>query len=173
MPLGCPVYVYLAIEVALPGPPPPFPPRLTALRGGVYVDVTDHAASTSSELTIPVENKFVDCDQVVVSQSTSQEPFTRHALVPTTVQVGERIGIGEDWFGGLEVLPPGPCEPADVPMLVCTESPPCGGIGPPFEDFGESSGCGASAGGGSLAPAGLLALLVARRRRRTFATVRA
>ena len=157
VPLGCPVHVYLRGELQMP-----FPPRLTALRGGVYVDVT--ASSTPTLLTIPVENTFVDCEQRVVSKTTTPESFSRFALTPGTVQVGERIGIGEGWFGGLEVLPAGPCASPDVPVLACSMSPPCGGFGP-FEDF-EDGGCGASAGGGALLPAGLLALLVARRRRR-------
>jgi MYXO-CTERM domain-containing protein len=157
---GCPVHVFIS-----PLGMTPFPPRLTALRNGVYVDVTDSASSTSEMRFIPVETSFIDCNQRV-TKMMNNEPFMQFSLVPRSdVQVGERIGIGEDWFGGLEVLPAGACTPVDVPMIACTEGPPCGGPGfPPFDDI-DGGGCAASTGGGAALPAGLLALLVARRRR--------
>jgi hypothetical protein len=164
VPRGCPVHVFVA-GFALD----PFPPRLTALRNGTFVNVTDSVASTQDMRTIPVETTFVDCDQRM-TKVTNNELFMQHSLVPRAdVQVGERIGIGEDWFVGLEVLPAGPCPPAEVPMISCTESPPCGGF--PLDDIGDD-GCAAGGAGGAALPAGLLARRVARRRRRP-ATVRA
>lgn len=168
VPRGCQVHVF----VGEPGQTP-FAPRLTAFRNGAYVDVTDSATSTSDSRTLPVETSFVDCEQRVTKMTNSQ-PFMQYSLgMRADVQVGERIGIGEGWFGGLEVLPAGPCPPAEVPLLACTESPPCGGPGfPPFDDV-ETGGCAAGTGGAAALPSALLALLVARRRRRITATVRA
>jgi uncharacterized protein (TIGR03382 family) len=156
-PLGCPVIVYVSGLT-------PSSPRLTALRNGMYIDVTGQ--TMLNVVMLPVQTLFQSCDGVVVNMTTTDERFERYALTPGGVQVGERIGINIEWFGGLEVVPAGPCPTDEPPMLVCSESPPCGGF-PPFGDDISSGPCAAGGGPGSLAPAaGLVALLALRRRRR-------
>ena len=160
VPLDCPVYVY-AQEPGLM----PFEPRLTVLRGGSYVDVTGAVARLP--LTLPVQMLFEDCQQGgIVSMHTQDVPFARYAIKAANVQVGDRIGVGMGWFAGLEVTPAAPCPAPEVPMLACSEGPPCGGF-PPFSDSFDSGPCASGGGPGALAPvAGLAALLVVRRRRR-------
>lgn len=155
IPLGCPVIVYVAS-------PAQVSPQLTAFRNGTYINVTGQ--TMLSFVMLPIQMLFQSCDGVVVNMTTTDERFERYALTLGNVQVGERIGIGEGWFSGLEVVPAGACPIDEVPMLTCAQGPPCGPFG---DDVIESGPCAAGGGPGSLVPAaGLVALLVVRRRRR-------
>jgi hypothetical protein len=158
LPLGCPLHVYI---VTLPG----FVRQVTVLRGGAYVDVTGTATPEHVELL--VERTFVDCFQQAGTPQKTLEPFDLWALQPAGVTVGERVGFGAGWVGGIEIVAAGPCAAPIPPMPACTEVAPECGRPPPFEDFGPG-GCDARGGGGLLAGLALLGLIRRgpRRRRR-------
>ena len=160
LPLGCPLHVYTA----------PMPPQIartvTALRGGAYVDVT--GAGTTEIVQLATERSFLDCELQPLSTQQGVEAFDHYAIQPTGVAVGERIGFGSGWLGGIEIVAAGPCAAPIVPMPACTEIRECFSP-PPFESF-ESSGCAAGGGGGLASGLLLLGLIRrigrARRRRR-------
>jgi hypothetical protein len=163
LPLGCPLVVYTSIT-----PESDKIRQVTALRGGSYVDVT--GAFNQVTTTLLVETTFVDCQLQVLRVAQSRESFLRFEIYPQGVSVGERIGLGAGWFGGIEITPAGACAAPVEPRPACALVPPCGMFPqPPFDDF-ESNGCGAgggAAGGAALGAAlGLVLLGPARRRRR-------
>lgn len=161
LPLGCPLYIY-----GLGRFDTPFAPEITVLRGGSYVAAT--GAYTREDALLQVTRTFVDCQFQPVNTMQSSDQYQRYAIVPKDVQVGELVGYGRGWFGGIEIGPAGPCAAPIVPQPTCTDAPICGGGFPPFDDV-EQGGCaagGGSAGSASLAIAALLLGLCAPRRRR-------
>jgi MYXO-CTERM domain-containing protein len=160
LPLGCPVHVYWSPIGIGPGGPMQ-PPRVTTLRNGTYVDASGFVNVASAALT--VHETFVDCELRVQRMTTDLQPFEHLTIGVTGVAVGDQIGIGTGWLGGIEIVPAGPCTEPTLPKIECTTSPPCFEP-PPFESF-ESNGC--SAGAGAAPGAGLLiALALLGRRRR-------
>jgi MYXO-CTERM domain-containing protein len=157
LPLGCPLHVYSA-----PRFDTPFMPRITVLRGGNYVDATGQIMSDSVQIS--VITTFVDCQLQPTHMAGSLNMFQHNSIVPQNVQVGELIGFGTGWFGGIEIAPAGTCAAPILPQPTCTEVPFCGGP-PPFDDF-EQSDCSASSGGGLAMGLLLLGLWAPRRRRR-------
>jgi hypothetical protein len=163
LPLGCPLVVYAGTT-----PEPDKLRQITALRGGAYVDVT--GAVTQGLTQLLVERTFVDCQLQVLRVDQTRESFLRLEIYPQGVSVGERIGLGIGWFGGIEIVPAGACAAPIEPRPACTSVPPCGGFPlPPFDD--ESAGCaagGGAAGGGAAGGAalGALGLLLRGRARR-------
>ncbi len=160
LPLGCPLHVYVGFA-----PGSEVIRKVTVLRGGMYVDVTGTVMPQPWDLL--VDRTFVDCQLQPIRTDQFREPYQRFAILPQGVAVGERIGFGTGWFGGIEIVAAGPCAAPIEPRPSCTEVPPCGfPPPPPFESF-ESNGCGAgAAGGGGAAAIGLALLGLARRRRR-------
>lgn len=163
LPQGCPLYVFRN-ERPFPGSPPTTrPPSVTVQRGSQYVDVT---GSPVFELTpVMVERTLVDCQLQPVNTNRESELFQRWEIQPAGVQVGELIGIGSGWFGGIEIVASGPCAAPIVPQLACTDNLGCFEP-PPFDDSFNPSGC-AARGGGLGAGLALLGLgLIGRRRGR-------
>lgn len=161
LPLGCPVYVYISTTTGSE-----IERRVTVLRGGAYVDVT--GTTLHDTVQILIDRTFLDCDLQVLRSDQIQTTFARFALYPQGVSVGERIGLGTGWFGGIEIVPAGACPAPVEPKPACTSVPPCGGFPhPPFDDF-ESNGCAAGGGaaGGTALGAALGLLLRGRARRR-------
>jgi MYXO-CTERM domain-containing protein len=156
LPQGCPLHVYMML---VPGGG--IPRQVTVLRGGQYVDVTGAAIPEPTQLR--VKHVFTDCGGVERTQE-SMESYDRWEIQPVGVNVGERIGLGSGWVGGIEIVAPAACPAPLVPMPSCTDLGFCN-VPPPFEDFGPG---GCAAGGGAGAAIGLagLALLGRRRRRR-------
>ena len=155
LPLGCPLHVY-----GMPRFDAPLSPMITVMRAGSYVDAT--GAFTRDEAQISATQTFLDCQLQPTSTTQSLNTYQHFSITPRDVQVGELIGFGRGWFGGIEIAPAGPCAAPILPRPACTEMQFCGGP-PPFEDF-ESGGC--ATGGGGLAIGLLLLGLCAPRRRR-------
>jgi MYXO-CTERM domain-containing protein len=168
LPQGCPLHIFRSDMPLFPGNPPPTrPPSVTVQRGSQYVDVT---GSPQLELTtLMVERTIVDCQLQPINVNRESLLFQRWAVQPVGVQVGELIGIGNGWFGGIEIVESEPCAAPITPQLACAESLGCFEP-PPFDESFNSSGCaarGAGAGGGLPAGLALLGLaLIGRRPRR-------
>lgn len=162
LPIGCPVFVYTSLTSGSD-----IERRVTALRGGAYVDVTGTVLQEVVQVTI--DRTFLDCALQILRTDQVQTTFARHALYPQGVSEGERVGVGTGWFGGIQIVPAGTCPAPIAPAPACTSLPPCGGPLPPF---GDDTPDGCAAGGGPAgAPAlgaalGLLLLLRGRARRR-------
>jgi hypothetical protein len=159
LPLGCPFHVYGASATMNPSP---FSPVITVLRGGSYVDAT--GAFTRDEVQISATQTFLDCQLQPTNTVQSLNTYQHFSITPRDVQVGELIGFGRGWFGGIEIAPAGPCAAPILPRPACTEMQLCGGP-PPFEDF-ESGGCATGGGGGLAIGLLLLGLCAPHRRRR-------
>ena len=156
LPLGCPLHVYAALS-------PSFVPQVTVLRNGAYVNAT--GAVTMQPVQLQVERTFFDCALQTQSTQTAPALFDRWELRPSGVQVGERVGIGSGWFGGIEIKPAGPCAAPIEPKPSCSQPAMCPSE-PPFESF-EPGSCSARRPGGLLTGLVLLGLVpLARRRRR-------
>jgi MYXO-CTERM domain-containing protein len=164
LPQTCPFYVFSRSEPLGPGVPT-MPPEVTVLRNGQYVSIG--RGLMQDIMMVPVDRTFLDCQQNVIRTDRTQEPLERFTMQLDNVAVGERVGYGRGWFGGIEIVAPGPCAAPILPMPACVEQPFCGGS-PPFDDF-EPNGCAARGGAGpaaGLVLLGLLALTPRRRRRR-------
>jgi hypothetical protein len=160
LPLGCPLHVYSLPRFDAPSPPMPM---ITVIRGGSYVDAT--GAVTRTDVQLRVARTFLDCRLQPTNTMQSNETYQRYNIVPKDVQVGELIGFGSGWFGGIEILPAGTCPAPIDPQPACTEPPPfCGGP-QPIDDIGQD-GCAAAGGGGLALGLLLLGLCAPRRRRR-------
>lgn len=165
LPQGCPFHVFSRSDPFGPTGPV-LPPEVTVLRNGQYITVS--RTPMQGIVTLTVDRTFVDCQQNVIRTDKTSEPIEHYSMQLENVAVGERVGYGRGWFGGIEIVPPGPCAAPILPMPACIDQPFCGGGGPPFEDF-ESNGCAARGGAGAAAGLvllGLLALAPRRRRRR-------
>ena len=158
LPQGCPLHVY-----GMPRFDAPLSPMITVMRAGSYVDAT--GAVTMSDVQLRVVRTFVDCQLQPTSTMQADELFRRYSIVPRNVQVGELIGFGSGWFGGIEIAPAGTCAAPIAPQPTCTEMPFCDRP-PPFDDSFEPSGCAAGGGGGLAIGLVLLGLCAPRRRRR-------
>jgi hypothetical protein len=128
------------------------------LRGGAYIDVSGVPISEPADLR--VEETFIDCQFRVTSMSTNFQPYEHLSITPMGVQVGDRVGVGDGWLDGIEIVAAGPCAPAIEPKIQCTQPPPCNQI--PIDTVPIES-CAASPGGGLWIGLALLGLL--RRRR--------
>lgn len=157
LPSGCPLHAYLRVGPFDPGPLDPV--RITALRGGEYVDVT--GSIMRADVVLRVQRMITECDGVTRPQDNN-EPYDRVAVQPVGVNVGDRIGLGTGWLSGIEIVPAGTCAAPIEPTPSCAEIVDCSGP-PVFDDFGPGT-CAAGGGGGGLA-LGLVALGLAVRRR--------
>ncbi len=160
LPLGCPVFVYTSLMSGSD-----VERRVTALRGGAYVDVT--GTVLQDVVQVLIDRTFLDCDLQVLRADQVQTTFARHALYPQGVSEGERVGVGTGWFGGIQIVAAGTCPAPIAPAPACTSVPPCGGPLPPFiDDTPDDCAAGGGPAGAPVIGAALGLLLYGRARRR-------
>ncbi len=158
LPANCPLHVYMAL---VPGSG--LVRQITVLRGGAYLDVT--GAATPEPINLRVQRMITDCSGITRTFE-NLEPYDLWTLQPVGVNVGERIGFGTGWIGGIEIVPAGTCPAPVEPVLFCADMDFCG-TPPDFDNFEPGTCAAGGGGGGGGAAIGLAALgLVLRRRRR-------
>lgn len=158
LPLGCPLHVYMSSAA-----PDTRPPPITALRGGVNVNVNGTVSSETLDLLITqsLPTCLPDGSMTMISVPA---PFTHHAITLAGVTPGDAIGLGSQWLAGIQIVAAAPCPAPVVPAPACMEQRPCffDDLPPDFIDSSESCAAGGGAPGG-LALLAVAALVLARR----------